>query len=193
MQAALRLNRKHRIDMDEWLRKLGPARFAVEQAARTVYSIMLHHVPKEMRTPMLELGASDGKYLPFLRSAGASELYAIELLPELCGDGVMCCPVELLDKVMPEASVNCVISIHTMEHVYDLPAALRQIQRVLRPGGYVCQATPGVPDKEPAHLIQPGDWLRLWEERGMEVIFHSLQTVFVATEILVMRERRGEA
>jgi ubiquinone/menaquinone biosynthesis C-methylase UbiE len=89
----------------------------------------------------LEIGAGLGEHLDF-EDASTQEYVALELRDEMAavisekhpeasthvGD------VELgLD--VPEASFDRVIAIHVLEHLRNLPPALDEVHRVLKPGG----------------------------------------------------------
>lgn len=50
--------------------------------------------------------------------------------------------VDMMDMPFGEASFDFVIANHVLEHVPDLDKALREIHRVLRPGGYAILQTP---------------------------------------------------
>ncbi|NSW52542.1 MAG: class I SAM-dependent methyltransferase [Anaerolineae bacterium] len=56
-------------------------------------------------------------------------------LPYLCCDA--------LSLPCPEAAFDLVLANHLLFHLPDIPAALREIRRVLRPGGYLCATTYG--------------------------------------------------
>jgi len=55
----------------------------------------------------------------------------------------------------PDGAFDCVWSIHVLEHVVDLEAALREMARVLRPGGLL--------------LLKPAWFCRPWAAQGYEV------------------------
>jgi SAM-dependent methyltransferase len=45
---------------------------------------------------------------------------------------------------VPEASFDCVVLTQTLQYVYDVGAALRQVRRILRPGGVLLATAPSV-------------------------------------------------
>ena len=95
---------------------------------------------------ILDFGCSDGLFLrnlPAHRRIGVDgSPYALEECTRLYQEiGI---PIELhesLDTVV-EDSVNVVISNHTLEHLINPVAILRQMRRVLRPGGTLVLVTP---------------------------------------------------
>jgi ubiquinone/menaquinone biosynthesis C-methylase UbiE len=67
---------------------------------------------------------------------------------------------------------DLVCSRHVMEHVSDIQTALKEIKRVLKPGGYVAAVTPHYfPDPEPAHLqkLRIDEWVNMYVETGFTV------------------------
>ena len=45
---------------------------------------------------------------------------------------------------LPSATFDCVILTQTLQFIYDVPAALRTVGRILRPGGTVLATVPGI-------------------------------------------------
>ncbi|HEV3019647.1 MAG TPA: class I SAM-dependent methyltransferase [Burkholderiaceae bacterium] len=96
----------------------------------------------------LEIGAGLGGHLEF-ENLGAQEYFALELRPEMaarlqqrypqCRTIVCDCQQRL---PMPDAFFDRVLAIHVLEHLPDLPAALGEIRRVLRPDGQFCVVIP---------------------------------------------------
>jgi len=96
----------------------------------------------------LEIGAGVGAHLRF-ESLENQEYVALELRPELAevirasypaarviiGD----CQEEIS---FPDGYFDRVLAIHLLEHLSNLPKALDQVQRVLRPGGFFSVVIP---------------------------------------------------
>ena len=73
----------------------------------------------------------DLRVLPLDLSAGMG--------PEVVGD------VQALP--LADASVDAALAMHMLYHVPDIPAAVRELRRVVRPGGLLLASTNGVDDK----------------------------------------------
>jgi SAM-dependent methyltransferase len=96
----------------------------------------------------LEIGAGLGAHLEF-EDLAAQEYFALELRPEMaerlrkrypqCQTIVGDCQQRL---PMADAFFDRVLAIHVLEHLPDLPAALREIRRVIRPSGQFCVVIP---------------------------------------------------
>ena len=104
-----------------------------------------HTYPKRTRRAglrTLDVGAGLGEHLEFEPAHDQAEYVALELRQEMAdviaakhphvttvtGDVERGLPFE-------EASFDRVLAIHVLEHLPNLPAALDEIRRVLRPGG----------------------------------------------------------
>lgn len=104
-----------------------------------------HTYPKRTTRPglrTLEIGAGLGEHLDFEPGEDQQEYVALELRDEMArairerhpyvttvtGD---------VEKELPfdDARFDRVIAIHVLEHLPNLPAALDEVRRVLRPGG----------------------------------------------------------
>ncbi len=90
----------------------------------------------------LEIGAGLGEHLNAEPAFARGDYVALELRPEMAAQIEARHPeVEVVvgdcQKTMPfpDASVDRVLAIHVLEHLPDLPAALEEIHRLLRPTG----------------------------------------------------------
>jgi SAM-dependent methyltransferase len=89
----------------------------------------------------LEIGAGIGAHIPYEDIAN-QEYHANELLPELCRQieerfpEVIVTPGDCQEHLpYDDALFDRVIAIHVLEHLPNLPAALREIRRVIKAGG----------------------------------------------------------
>jgi SAM-dependent methyltransferase len=147
--------------------KHPPALTAEQEAAREAFVALWHQrLPSSYRAierfnhgfvarlPLhdgartLEIGAGLGAHGRF-EDLERQAYYCLERRPEFCGE---------LRKLFPEDRVVCgdiqqrqpwpagffdrVVAIHVLEHLRDLPAALREIRRLLKPDGYFDAVVP---------------------------------------------------
>lgn len=96
--------------------------------------------PARFRT--LEVGAGIGGHLPF-EDLDRQEYHCLEYRAEFC-DRLRALPavasvlqgsIEEPTPFEPE-SIDRVVAIHVLEHLRNLPAALREISRILKPDGF---------------------------------------------------------
>lgn len=101
---------------------------------------------------LLEIGYGSGVFMPELASH-ASELFGIDPHPMpreveavLRQHGIGASLVTGSAEKLPydDAFLDCVVSVSAMEYVEDIDAACRELTRVLKPGGVIVIATPGV-------------------------------------------------
>lgn len=146
---------------------------AIDEGDADGYRLMLQSIPSTHRWPILELGAAAGRHFPLLRQFSGQHVWGLEIYEPMAEAGrkrgldIKTGSLEAIP--FGENAFNCIVSRHVMEHTYDLDAALAQFERVLRPGGFVAQATPHYfPDPEPAHICQLdiADWMQTYEEAG---------------------------
>ena len=103
------------------------------------HSYAVHSFRPGIRT--LEIGAGLGEHLDF-EDGAAQEYVALELRDEMAAVIEEARP-QISTHVgdieegtgLPDASFDRVIAIHVLEHLRNLPAALDEVQRVLKPGG----------------------------------------------------------
>jgi SAM-dependent methyltransferase len=113
-------------------------------------------------TRVLDVGCGDRPYDALLR--GASELVGFDVPGNSRADvhgSIDAIPVE-------DASYDVVLCLQVLEHVLDPAAAVRELWRVVRPGGRVLLSTHGVYPLHP----NPHDLWR-WTNEGLEHLFRT--------------------
>lgn len=118
------------------------------------------------RGRVLEVGIGSGLNLPFYDAAKVSKVWGLEPSPELTrmaarAAGAVPIEVEFIglpgDEIpLEDDSVDTVVTTYTLCTIPDTAAALRQMSRVLRPGGELifCE-----------HGEAPDARVRRWQER----------------------------
>ena len=89
----------------------------------------------------LEVGAGLGEHLHY-EDLKIQDYYCLEYREEFCteirkifpAEKVICGDIEK-KQPWPDSSFDRIIAIHILEHLKNLPAALFEIKRLLRPGG----------------------------------------------------------
>ena len=90
---------------------------------------------------LLELGCADGALLQTLRERGWHHLYGAELSESAAqkararGFDVSCGPLEAALAGFPDRHFDVVVSGMVLEHLYNPFAVIREVARVLKPGG----------------------------------------------------------
>jgi len=101
---------------------------------------------------VLEVGDSD-----YSRRYGGSKVSQFDVLNVHPGHPDTTFVDDLADgRSLPSESFDCVILTQTLHLVFDTPAAVRTLYRVLRPGGTVLVTTPGISP------IDSGEWNSSW-------------------------------
>jgi glycosyltransferase involved in cell wall biosynthesis len=82
---------------------------------------------------------------------------------------------------IPSDSFDCVILTQTLQFIYDVPAALRTVQRILKPGGVVLATIPGI---SPISRYDMERWGHFWAftTQSAQRLF---EEVFPATDIRI--------
>jgi SAM-dependent methyltransferase len=139
--------------------RLHPRRTAVQHAVRRPLLDWLR--AQDVRgLRVLDVGCGDRPYEELLR--GAAELVGFDVPGNPHADlhgSIDALPVE-------DASFDVVLCLQVLEHVPDPAAAVRELRRVVRPGGRVLASTHGVYPFHP----NPDDLWR-WTHQGLERLF----------------------
>jgi SAM-dependent methyltransferase len=94
----------------------------------------------------LEVGCARGTVSHFLRSAGGNWIHAdtdrsnVEAAIGLIKNGVIQIPPNILP--FPDAIFDVIVSLDYLEHVHDDLASMKEMRRVLKPGGLLLISTP---------------------------------------------------
>lgn len=141
-------------------RKFGDATTSYDSHAsvqRTVTDRLLATVTPGGR--ILEIGAGTGYATDRLASMGEVEAWDLIISPrveELTAAGRIRsrgCDAETAIRELPDGSVDTLFSASTVQWFNSLPAFLREVSRVLRPGGHACISTFGPRTMEEIHSI----------------------------------------
>lgn len=86
---------------------------------------------------VLEVGCGDGALLTEFARRGAARIIGIDLCPTHTTEGrtVTVMRMDVCNLEFEDQCFDYVFSVATLEHVNDVPRALREIHRVLKPGG----------------------------------------------------------
>jgi 2-polyprenyl-3-methyl-5-hydroxy-6-metoxy-1,4-benzoquinol methylase len=116
---------------------------------------------------VLEVGCGRGHVTRALAELGADALGVDSNPHAVAQDGALtrCMSADALD--LPDAGFDAVISLHMIEHVPDVTAVLREMVRVLAPGGTLLLVYPAEPIRGlfsiPASIILHGTPFRARE------------------------------
>lgn len=73
--------------------------------------------------------------------------------------------------VYADEHFDCVFSSHCIEHSIDLPSTFRELNRIIKEGGYLLMAVPFGWEENPEHpyFFNPEQWIALVEDAGFEI------------------------
>jgi SAM-dependent methyltransferase len=131
--------------MEDWIKEfltnVKSARFG--WVNRFDHSFPVRSASPDLRT--LEIGAGTGTHVQFEPDG---EYVALEASDQLAAQIVrrdrLSVVVADCEQRLPweDDFFDRVLAIHVLEHLYNLPAALQEVSRVLRPGGTFCVVIP---------------------------------------------------
>jgi SAM-dependent methyltransferase len=139
--------------------RLAPSRTSVQYAVRQPLVDWLRG-QDAAGARVLDVGAGDRPYDELFRDA--AQIVAVDVPGNRRADlhgSVEALPVE-------DATFDLVVCLQVLEHVPDPAAAVRELRRVVRPGGRVLASTHGIYPFHP----NPDDLWR-WTHQGLERLF----------------------
>lgn len=176
-------------DFMEYWHKVLPKRYGIIEHFN-------HNYPAKHAKPggrVLEIGAGLGEHIYYEDLSGV-EYYALEILPNMAaaikerfpnvtvivGD----CQQTL---AFPDGYFDRVVAVHVLEHLPDLPSALNEIRRVLKPGGQFCAVIPceGGAAYELARRISAR---RIFEKRYKQSYDWLIKTEHINTAVEILEE-----
>lgn len=117
--------------------------YYIDRASRLRVCIELEKVIKNRNVTILEIGSSSGYLLQAIKTSfPGSCLIGSDCVPELLEkiaettSDVPLIQFDLVDCPLPDKSIDVVIALNVLEHIKDDGSALKQIYRILKPGGY---------------------------------------------------------
>jgi SAM-dependent methyltransferase len=119
--------------------------FDLERAYADCHKIVLELADKEPRGVALDLAAGQGPLSYALHKKGFN-VTATEVFPEqFKAPDVRCVKVNLNEKTpFEDASFDLVLAVEIIEHLEAPRGFLREIHRILKPGGLVIVTTPNI-------------------------------------------------
>jgi SAM-dependent methyltransferase len=126
-----------------WSLRTGPA----------LHTVVLDRAAPGGTETIVDVGCGNGTYLAELRRRGhTGQTVGLDLSPAMARQSRSQATTAVSDvQALPlgDDSVDVVLSLHMLYHVPDLPRAVAELRRVLRPGGTAMVTTNG-----PGHTVE---------------------------------------
>ncbi len=132
--------KKIREDFMRYWHEILPARYSIMEKFNHEWGVNRSGIENGCKT--LEIGAGIGAHIAF-EDISTQDYCALELRPEMAREIIKKYP-EVRVTVgdiqgqldFPSGSFDRIVSIHVLEHLPDLPRALNEIKRILKPKGF---------------------------------------------------------
>jgi len=144
----------------------------------------------DVRGHVLEIEASR-----YTREVGADRVTRSDVLHVAPGNPEATIVADLTSAPqLPSDQFDCIIFTQTLQHIYDVRAALRTLHRILKPGGVLLATFPGISQISRYDMDRWGDYWRFttasiqklcaecWPDQPVEITAHG--NVLVATAYL---------
>lgn len=107
---------------------------------------MLRHLKPQPGERILEVGCNRGHYTKRVQAI-APESYGVDINAVAIGNGITqnLAVMDAENLEFPDKSFDKIYSLHTIEHVPSPQKALKEMARVLKPGGKIVLAYPAEP------------------------------------------------
>jgi len=137
-------------DLTEFHEKAAEAgNHYIDRASRLYACLELEKSEKDQNTVILEIGSSSGYLLKEIKTSfPESFLIGSDCIPEPLEKisekmpGIPLIQFDLVNCPLPDNCVDVVVALNVLEHIKDDEAALKQIYRILKPGGYAIIEVP---------------------------------------------------
>lgn len=127
--------------VQRWMDRLYP-----DQAARSPTERFRQLIERyvEPGQSVIDLGAGAGEINAYALKGRVGRIIGVDLNERvrtnpLLDEGIV---ADLASVPLPDATFDLAISIYVLEHIADPPAVVREIHRLLRPGGHFIALTP---------------------------------------------------
>ena len=119
---------------------------SVRARVRRAVKWLAAKIPDDYRQFLLDVGSRDGFALAKWKRQGFMEVEGIEFsIPSSTharSKGLNVATGDMRHLPHADGTFDVVSALHSLEHVPEVDVAIREIFRVLRPGGYLCIAGP---------------------------------------------------
>jgi SAM-dependent methyltransferase len=97
----------------------------------------------------------------YTRRFGGEAVRSIDVLHAIAGNPAATIVADLTDApTIADGTYDCIVITQTLQMIYDLPAAVRTLHRILKPGGSILATLPGISQVSRSDMEKWGDYWR---------------------------------